>query len=97
MTFHWPLLFVCLLKYLHACQRTFRIYKNNRFLIFSWMWHLSFFTSLLWYPGIEYLPWFVQYLFVSILLLYYHFVLNHLLLYPLLIPIAKDWFGGSSH
>ena len=35
MTFHWPLLFVCLLNYLHACQRTFRIYKNDRFWIFS--------------------------------------------------------------
>jgi hypothetical protein len=35
MTFHWPLLFVCLLNYLHACQRTFRIYKNNPFWRFS--------------------------------------------------------------
>ena len=35
MTFHWPLLFVCLLNYLHACQRTFRIYKNDHFWVFS--------------------------------------------------------------
>ena len=35
MTFHWPLLLLCLLNYLHACQRTFRIYKNDRFWIFS--------------------------------------------------------------
>ena len=35
MTFHWPLLFVCLLNYLLACQRTFRIYKNDRFWTFS--------------------------------------------------------------
>ncbi len=35
MTFHLPILFVCLLNYLYACQRTFRIYKNDRFWIFS--------------------------------------------------------------
>jgi hypothetical protein len=35
MTFHLPRLFVCLLDYLHACQRTFRDLKNDRFRIFS--------------------------------------------------------------
>ena len=96
MTFHWHILFVCLLNQLYTCQRTFRIYKNDRNRIFfpdlaPLLLYFAFVVPLGWVPGL------VQYLSVCIFLFLFFFVFNHLLLYPLLILIAKDGFWGSSH